>query len=89
MALYTVNQQIVGDIHRINANVFVLINILQKRPLDREEASRLRDLENKMKWHAKHHQAEFALFRQQSQEQAKQLIGETTGERPSNRKLIT
>lgn len=65
MSLQRINPEVLAQIHTTNGRVTYLINILQKRPLDRLEATELRDCETKMKAFATRAQVEFAAFRQQ------------------------
>ena len=72
MSLQRINPQVLSAINAVNLEITILINLMQKRPLDREESTRLATAEQKMKYHATHHETEFAAFRQHLEEMRQQ-----------------
>lgn len=64
MSLQRIDPTVLSQIHTTNSTITTLINIMQKRPLDRMESTQLAQAEAKMKWFAGHAEVEFAVFRQ-------------------------
>lgn len=73
-----IRRDIVNDMHLINREIANLLQIMKVRPFDREESSKMHTLEQRMKYHAKHHNTEFRAFQQEWGEMQRQL-SDTTG----------
>ena len=63
-----VNITIVRELLTVNKDVAVLINKMQRQSghLDEVDMTKLKDLQLKMKFHAKHHPEEWAVFQKRN-----------------------